>query len=184
MDDITRMLKARSEGDEEALHEVLPLVYAELRRQAARQLRRERPDHTLETTGLIHEAYLKLVDQRSVRWESRTHFFAIASQVMRRVLVDYARARGRAKRGGDEIRLSISAAKEKATEPKPVDLIALDAALTRLAAIDEQQSRVVELRYFCGLSLEETAEILNISRATAAREWSMAKAWLRRELSR
>jgi len=178
------MLKAWSDGNEEALHQLLPLVYAELRRQAARQLRRERPDHTLQTTGLIHEAYLKLVDQKSVRWESRTHFFAIASQLMRRVLVDYARARNRAKRGGDDVRLSISAAEEKASEPKGVDLIALDEALTRLGAIDEQQSRVVELRYFSGLSLEETAEILDISRATAAREWSMARAWLHRELSR
>ena len=115
---------------------------------------------------------------------SRTHFFAIASQLMRRILVDYARARHRAKRGGDDIRLSISAAEETATEPRPVDLIALDEARTRLGAIDEQQSRVVELRYFSGLSLEETAEILNISRATTAREWSMARAWLHRELSR
>jgi RNA polymerase sigma factor (TIGR02999 family) len=179
------MLQAWSDGDEDALRELLPLVYAELRRQAARHLRRERRDHTLQTTGLIHEAYLKLVDQRRVKWESRTHFYAIASQLMRRILVDYARTRHRAKRGGDDVRLSISAAAEKAaSEPKPVDLIALDEALTRLAAIDEQQSRVVELRYFSGLSLEETAEILNVSRATAAREWSMAGAWLHRELSR
>jgi RNA polymerase sigma factor (TIGR02999 family) len=178
------MLKAWSDGNEDALHELLPLVYSELRRQAARHLRRERPDHTLQTTGLIHEAYLKLVDQKSVRWESRTHFFAIASQLMRRILVDYARARHRAKRGGDDIRLSIAEVEETATEPRAVDLIALDEALTRLSAIDEQQSRVVELRYFSGLSLEETAAILNISRATAAREWSMARAWLHRELSR
>lgn len=181
---ITRMLKAWSDGNEDALHELLPLVYAELRRHAARHLRRERPDHSLQTTGLIHEAYLKLVGQRSVRWESRTHFFAIASQLMRRILVDYARARHRAKRGGEDIRLSLSEAEETASESRPVDLIALDEALTRLAAIDEQQSRLVELRYFSGLTLEEAAAILKISRATAAREWSMARAWLHRELTR
>ena len=182
--DITELLREWSEGKDEVLDQLMPLVYAELRRQAARHLRRERRDHTLQTTGLIHEAYLKLVGQKQVKWESRTHFFAIASQAMRRVLVDYARARHRAKRGGDDVRLSISAAEEVASETRPVDLIALDEALTRLAAIDEQQSRVVELRYFSGLSLEETAAILNISRATAAREWSMARAWLHRELSR
>jgi len=125
-----------------------------------------------------------LVDQRNVKWESRTHFFAIASQAMRRVLVDYARARKRAKRVGDDIRLSLAAAEQIASNQKPVDLIALDEALTRLAAIDEQQSRVVELRYFSGLSLGETAMILNISRATAAREWNMARAWLHRELTK
>lgn len=182
--EITELLREWSEGKDEVLDQLMPLVYAELRRQAARHLRRERRDHTLQTTGLIHEAYLKLVGQRQVQWESRSHFFAIASQAMRRVLVDYARARHRAKRGGDDVRLSISAAEEVASESRPVDLIALDEALTRLAAIDEQQSRVVELRYFSGLSLEETAAILNISRATAAREWSMARAWLHRELSR
>jgi RNA polymerase sigma factor (TIGR02999 family) len=182
--DITQMLQKWSNGKDEILDQLIPLVSAELRRQAARHLRRERQDHTLQTTALIHEAYLKLVDQRNVRWESRTHFFAIASQAMRRVLVDYARARKRAKRGGDDIRLSLAAAERIASNQKPVDLIALDEALTRLAAIDEQQSRVVELRYFSGLSLEETAIFLNISRATAAREWSMAKAWLHRELTR
>ena len=182
--DITQMLKEWSDGKDAILDQLLPLVYAELRRQAARHLRRERQDHTLQTTALIHEAYLKLVGQRNVKWESRTHFFAIASQAMRRVLVDYARARKRAKRGGDDIRLSLAAAEQIASNQKPVDLIALDEALTRLAAIDEQQSRVVELRYFSGLSLEETAMILNISRATAAREWNMARAWLHRELTR
>ena len=155
-----------------------------LRRQAARHLRRERQDHTLQTTALVHEAYLKLVGQRNVRWESRTHFFAIASQAMRRILVDYARARKRAKRGGDDIRLSLAAADQAAGDQQAFDLITLDEALKRLAAIDEQQSRVVELRYFSGLSLEETAAILNISRATAAREWNMARAWLHRELTR
>ena len=162
----------------------MPLVYAELRRQATRYLRRERRDHTLQTTGLIHEAYLKLMDQREVKWQSRTQFFAIASQAMRRILVDYARARKTAKRGGDDIRLSITTAEKIATDDKPVDLVALDEALTRLAKLDEQQMRLVELRYFSGLSLEETAQILKMSRATAAREWSMARAWLHRELTK
>lgn len=183
--EITQMLKAWSDGSEDVLDRLLPLVYAELRRQAARHLRRERQDHTLQTTALVHEAYLKLVDQKNVKWESRTHFFAIASQAMRRILVDYARTRRRAKRGGGDIRLSLAAAEQEvADDQKGVDLIALDEALTRLAAIDEQQSRVVELRYFSGLSLEETATILSISRATAAREWNMARAWLHRELTK
>lgn len=183
--EITQMLKAWSDGNEDVLDRLLPLVYAELRRQAARYLRRERQDHTLQTTALVHEAYLKLVDQKDVKWESRTHFFAIASQAMRRILVDYARTRRRAKRGGGgDIRLSLAAAEQVAGEQQTVDLIALDEALTRLAKIDEQQSRVVELRYFSGLSLEETATILSISRATAAREWNMARAWLHRELTK
>jgi RNA polymerase sigma factor (TIGR02999 family) len=182
--DITQMLQEWSDGKDEVLNQLMPLVYEELHRQAARYLRRERQDHTLQTTGLIHEAYLKLVDQREVKWQSRTHFFAIASQAMRRILVDYARTRQRAKRGGDDVRVSLTAAEKIASDNKPMDLIALDEALTRLAAIDQQSARVVELRYFSGLSLEETATILKISRATAAREWSMAQAWLRRELTR
>jgi len=176
------MLQEWSDGKDEILDQLMPLVYAELRHQAARYLRHERPDHTLQTTALIHEAYLKLVDQRNVKWESRRHFFAIASQAMRRILVDYARGRKRAKRGGDDIRLSLAVAEQLASNQTPVDLIALDEALTRLAEIDKQQSRVVELRFFSGLSLEETAAILNISRATVAREWNMARAWLRHEL--
>ncbi|HMH45781.1 MAG TPA: sigma-70 family RNA polymerase sigma factor [Pyrinomonadaceae bacterium] len=182
--EITRMLQEWSDGKDEMLDQLMPLVYAELRRQAAGYLRRERRDHTLQTTGLIHEAYLKLIDQRTVKWESRTHFFAIASQAMRRILVDYARARKTEKRGGDDIRLSITTAEKIAGDQKPIDLIALDEALTRLATIDEAQSRVVELRYFSGLSLEDTAKILNVSRATAAREWSLARAWLHRELTK
>jgi RNA polymerase sigma-70 factor, ECF subfamily len=182
--EITRMLQEWSDGKDEMLDQLMPLVYAELRRQAAGYLRRERRDHTLQTTGLIHEAYLKLINQRNVRWESRTHFFAIASQAMRRILVDYARARKTEKRGADDIRLSITAAEKIAGDQKSVDLIALDEALTRLARIDETQSRVVELRYFSGLSLEDTAKILNVSRATVAREWNMARAWLHRELTK
>lgn len=182
---ITQMLHKWSNGNREALEELLPLVYDELHRQAARYLRRERKDHTLQTTALINEAYLKLIDQKNVQWESRTHFFAIAAQAMRRILVDYARTRHREKRGGTAENLPIDEALQvKAKEEESVDLIALDEALTRLAKIDSQQARVVELRYFGDLSLEATAEALHISRATVARDWSMAKAWLLRELSR
>ena len=182
--DISRLLRQWSEGNRAALEELLPLVYDELHRQAARYLRRERMGHTLQTTALIHEAYLRLIDQRDVRWQSRTHFFAIAAQMMRRVLIDYARAKHREKRGGDDVRLSLDAVNLVATDENSVDLIALDQALKRLAEMDEQQARVVELRYFGGLSLEETAEVLHISRATTAREWEVAKAWLRRELTK
>jgi RNA polymerase sigma factor (TIGR02999 family) len=182
--DISRLLRQWSEGNRAALEELLPLVYDELHTQAARYLRRERADHTLQTTALIHEAYLRLIDQRDVQWESRTHFFAIAAQMMRRVLVDYARAKHREKRGGHDVRLPIEVVTVVAPDGKGIDLIALDEALTRLGALDGQQARVVELRYFGGLSLEKTAEALHISRATAARDWDVAKAWLRRELTR
>ena len=178
------MLREWSGGSAQASEELMPLVYDELHRQAARFLRRERGDHTLQPTALINEAYIKLVDQREVNWESRTHFFAIASAMMRRILVDHARARHRGKRGGDDLKLPLEEAALVIDNEKNIDLIALDEALNRLAKIDEQQVRVVELRYFSGLSLEETAEVLKISRATAARDWAMAKAWLRRELTR
>jgi len=181
---ITQMLQEWSEGNAQALDELMPLVYRELHRQASRYLRHERPNHTLQTTALIHEAYLKLIDQRDVRWESRTHFFAIAAQAMRRILVDYARAKKRSKRGDNA---TISLEEETiliSTEGKGVDLIALDEALTRFAEIDPQQARVVELRYFGDLSLDETAEAMHISRATVAREWNTAKVWLHRELTR
>ena len=182
---ITEILRQWSGGKQEALDQLMPLVYAELHRQAARYLRRERANHTLQTTALIHEAYLKLIDQRNVNWESRTHFFAIAAQSMRRILVDYAKTRNREKRGGAEENLPLEEALQiQAKEEKTVDLIALDEALTKLSKIDEQQARVVEMRYFADLSLEETAEALGVSRATAARDWSVAKAWLLRELSR
>ena len=182
---ITQMLQEWSEGNAQALDELMPLVYEELHRQASRYLRRERKDHTLQTTALIHEAYLKLIDQRDVRWESRTHFFAIAAQAMRRILVDYARAKQRSKRGGDDAKVSLEEETILiSTEGKGVDLIALDEALTRFAEIDPQQARVVELRYFGDLSLDETAEAMHISRATVAREWNTAKVWLHRELTR
>jgi len=179
------MLREWSDGDREALDGILPFIYDELRRQAANCFRRERQNHTLQTTALINEAYLKLVDEKHIKWESRAHFFAIAARVMRQILVDYARMKRRSKRGGDAetVRLedTIIVAGD---EGKGVDLIALDEALTRLAEIDEQQARVVELRYFADLSLEETAEALHISRASVAREWNTAKLWLRRELTR
>jgi RNA polymerase sigma factor (TIGR02999 family) len=181
---ITQILRKWSDGDHEALDELMPLVYDELHRQAARYLRREKRGHTLQTTGLIHEAYIKLIDQKNVDWQNRLHFFAIASQAMRRILVDYARAKHSEKRGGDDIRVSLTDAMNVAAQTEDVDLIALDEALTRLEKVDTQQARVVELRYFSGLSLEDTAETLKISRATAARDWNVAKAWLHRELTR
>ena len=182
--EITQMLREWSGGKREALDKLMPLVYDELHRQAARFLRRESQRHTLQTTALIHETYLKLIDQRDVEWQNRAHFFAIAAQAMRRIMVDYARTKQREKRGGGDVKLPLEAALTVAGDESSVDLIALDEALTRLAEIDLQQARLVELRYFSGLSLEETAEALHISRATAAREWNVARAWLRRELTR
>lgn len=178
------MLHEWSDGSREALEELLPLVYDELHRQAKRYLRRERPNHTLQTTALIHEAYLKLIDQDNVSWKNRMHFFAVAASLMRRILVDHARARHRAKRGGAGENLPLEEAQMAISDERSVDLIALDDALNRLAKIDEQQARVVELRYFSGLSLEETAEVLKVSRTTVANDWAMAKAWLHRELTR
>lgn len=181
--DITAALQAWGNGDGKALDKLLPLVHDELHRQAARHLRHERPGHTLQTSALINEAFLKLVDQRDVRWQNRAHFFAIASRLMRRVLVDYARMQHRAKRGGDEVKLPLEEAIQVTTEGNNVDLLALDEALTRLSAMDEQQGRIVELRYFSGLSIEETAEVLHISPASVKRDWHMAKAWLHHQLS-
>jgi RNA polymerase sigma factor (TIGR02999 family) len=181
--DITAALQAWGAGDRRALEDLLPLVHRELHRQASRHLRRERPGHTLQTSALINEAYLKLVDQRKVRWQSRAHFFAIASRLMRRILVDYARTQHREKRGGPDNKLPLDEAIHVTTGENRVDLLALDEALTRLAALDEQQARVVELRYFSGLTIEETAEALHISAATVKRDWTMAKAWLHQQLS-
>jgi len=169
-------------GDKEDLDKLMPAVYDELRRQAARYLRREQAGHTLQTTALIHEAYVRLVDQRNVQWQNRAHFFGIAAQMMRRILVDHARTKKRAKRGGSVIKVSLADATLPVNE-RDLDVVALDEALNRLAEIDEQQSRVVELRFFSGLTVEETAEVMNISPATVKRDWSMAKAWLHRELS-
>ena len=169
--------------EKEALDKLMPAVYDELRRQAARYLRREQAGHTLQTTALIHEAYMRLVDQRNVQWQNRAQFFGIAAQMMRRILVDHARTKKRVKRGGSDIKVSLADA-TMPVEERDLDVIALDEALTRLAEIDEQQSRVVELRFFSGLTVEETAEVMGISPATVKRDWSMAKAWLHRELSK
>ena len=181
-ENVTQLLIDWSKGDKAALDALLPVVYEELRHQAARYLRRERAGHTLQTTALIHEAYIKLVDQRNVHWQNRAHFFGIAAQLMRRILVDHARTKKRAKRGGSDIRVSFTEA-NIVGKGQDLDVVALDEALERLAEIDEQQSRIVELRFFSGLTVEETAEVLSISPATVKRDWSMAKAWLHREIS-
>ncbi len=181
---ITILLREWSDGKREALDKLWPLVYMELHRQAKRYLRRERAGHTLQTTALIHEAFLKLIGQKDVEWESRTQFFAISAQLMRRILVDHARTRDALKRGGNNLKLPLETAMLVVVNEKNVDLIALDEALTKLAKIDEQQVRFVELRFFSGLSVAEAAEVLKISRATATRDWAMAKAWLHRELTR
>ena len=181
-ENITDLLVSYGRGDKESLDKLMPVVYDELRRQAARYLRREQPGHTLQTTALIHEAYVRLVDQRNVQWQNRAHFFGIAAQMMRRILVDHARTKKRAKRGGSDIKVSLDDA-TVAAKGQDLDVVAVDEALTRLAKIDEQQSRVVELRFFSGLTVEETAAVMGISPATVKRDWSMAKAWLHRELS-
>ena len=179
---VTELLRAWGGGDAAALDQLVPVVYEELRRQAKRYLRHEAAGHTLQTTALVHEAYLRLVDQRHARWESRTQFFGVAAQLMRRILVDHARRHHAAKRGGSAISEPLEEDTAAAQE-RDVDVVALDEALTRLAAFDERQARVVELRYFTGLGIEETAEVLGISPATVKREWVMARAWLKRELS-
>ena len=181
--EITQWLRAWSGGDPTALDELLPLVYDELRRQAARYLRRERQNHTLQTTALVHEAYLKLAEQKQTRWASRSQFFGIAAQMMRRILVDHARARHRDKRGGEAENAPLEEAALVVSGGQSVDLLNLDEALTRLAALDPEQARVVELRYFGGLSMEETAAVTGRSLATVNRDWRSAKVWLKQELT-
>lgn len=184
---ITAMLRAWSEGEQPASDELIRAVYDQLRRHARRQLRREPRNHTLNTSALINEAYLKLVEQRSVKWQDRGHFFALAAELMRRILVDHARTKHRQKRGGpcDTLALDEVAVDYRiASKAINIDLIALDEALDRLAALDTQQVRVVELRYFAGLEIAETAEALNISTATVKRDWAAAKAWLKHELTK
>ena len=179
---VTQLLREWSAGDREALDRLIPIVYDELRQQASRYLRREPPGHTLQTTALIHEAYLRLIDAQEVRWESRAHFFDIAANLMRRILVDHARKQQAAKRGGSDLKLPLDEA--IAVEDKQdVDLLALDQALDRLTALDEQQARIVELRFFSGLTVEETAEVLDISPRTVKRDWAVARVWLYREIS-
>jgi RNA polymerase sigma factor (TIGR02999 family) len=178
---VTGLLQAWGGGDAAALGQLVPIVYEELHRQAQRYLQRESPGHTLQTTALVHEAYLRLVDQRQAHWQNRAQFFGVAAQQMRRILVDYARRHQAAKRGGSAVQVPFDEGAVAATASE-VDVVALDDALTRLAVLDPQQARVVELRYFTGLGIEETAEALGISPATVKREWAMARAWLKREL--
>jgi RNA polymerase sigma factor (TIGR02999 family) len=179
--EITALLIAWSDGDRAALERLLPLIERELHRIARHYMRRENPGHTLQTTALVNEAYFRLVDQRNVRWQNRAHFFGIAAQIMRRILMNYARDRHRAKRGGHAVQVSLS---EVAVvgEERSAELLALDEALGRLAAFDARKCRVVELRYFGGLSVEETAEVLGVSAVTVERDWKAAKAWLAREI--
>jgi RNA polymerase sigma factor (TIGR02999 family) len=178
---ITHLLKEWSAGDQRALDRLTPLVYVELRQLATRFMRRERPGHTLQTTALIHEAYLRLIDANDVHWQGRAHFFAIAANIMRRILVEHARRRNADKRGGSIVRLPLDETLAVADETD-VDLLAIDEALDRLATVDPQQARIVELRFFSGLSVEETAAALGVSPKTVKRDWSVARAWLRREI--
>jgi RNA polymerase sigma factor (TIGR02999 family) len=179
--EVTRLLVAWGDGDKGALDLLMPLVHAELRRLARHYMSRERPGHTLQSTALVNEAYLRLVDQENMRWENRAHFFGIAARLMRQILVEHARGRRAAKRGGGQYRLSLTKVDRAASGPD-VNLLALDEALGRLEALDSQKSRIVELRYFGGLGIEETAEVVGVSPATVKREWSMARAWLRSEI--
>jgi RNA polymerase sigma factor (TIGR02999 family) len=179
--EITRLLVDWRSGDQAALDRLLPLVYDELRRVARTHMRRERPDHLLQTTALVHEAYLRLVDQKSVSWHTRAHFFAVAAQVMRHILVDYARGRGRAKRGSGAAELPLHDV-AVLSDRRVDELVAVNSALENLSVQDPRKGKVFELRYFGGMSVDEAAEALNISPATVARDWRLAKAWLRREI--
>jgi len=181
--EITQLLVAWNQGDQAALERLTPLVHGELHRLAKRYMAGERKGHILQTTALVNEAYLRLIDWRNVEWKNRAHFFGLAAQIMRRILVDFARAYQSEKRGGDEIRVSLSEAANVPSERSP-DLVALDDALQSLEKLDRRQARVVELRFFAGLSLEETAEALSVSLSTVRRDWGLAEAWLYRELNR
>ena len=179
--EITQLLVAWGEGDEAALEELTPLVYQQLHRLAHHYLSHERPGHTLQTSALVNEAYLRLVDWKNVRWQNRAHFFAVSAQLMRRILVDFARSRRYEKRGGGVPALALEEAALVSGE-KGTDLVALDEALASLSKLDARQSKVVELRFFGGLTVEETAEVLKVSTGTVRRDWSLARAWLRREM--
>lgn len=180
--EVTSLLAASSQGDVEALDKLLPLVYAELRKLAGRYLRRERPDHSLQATALVHEAYLRLIGQE-VSWQNRAHFFGVAAEMMRRILIDNARKHQASKRGSGAIKLALDEALDMADE-KAAELVALDDALKALAVFDPQKSKIVELRFFGGLSIEETAEVVGLSPATVVRQWKLAKAWLYHEVNR
>jgi len=181
--EVTRLLVEVRKGHQDAMEQLLPLVYDELRRLAGGYFRRERSDHTLQPTALVHEAYLKLVDQRSVQWENRGHFLGVAATLMRRILLDYARVHKAEKRGGGGQKVMLDEGMA-VTELRAVEMISLDQALTKLAAMDPDQGRIVELRFFGGLSVEETAEVMKISPATVKRHWAFAKAWLYREIEK
>ena len=181
VDHITALLVAWQRGDDDALQQLIPLVHRELHQIAQRCLRRERSDHTLQPTALVNEAYLRLVDVRRMSWKNRTHFFAMSARLMRRVLVDFARSRQYKKRGGGALRVSLDEAHAVSTE-RGQDLVALDEALTALSAVDERKARVIEMRFFGGLTVEETAAVLDVSRETVLRDWRMARSWLMREL--
>jgi len=182
-DSVTKLLLDWGAGNRAALDALTPLVYDELRRLAGHYLRRERPDHTLQSTALVHEAYMRLIDQRNVRWQNRAQFFGLASELIRRILVDHARAKQAAKRGGTVVKLTLDEALD-ASVGRDLDLVRLDDSLKALAEVDAQQGRIVELRYFAGLTIEETAEALDISPATVKRDWVVAKAWLRRQMDK
>ena len=181
--EVTQLLQRWRAGDRQALDALLPLIYQELRRLAHAQLRQERPDHTLQSAALVHEAYLRLIGLHPPQWESRTHFFAVAARLMRQILVDYARRHGAAKRGGGAATVSLDDA-QRVSSRAAVDVVALDEALTALATFDARQSRVVELRFFGGLTLEEISAALEIAPATVQRDWTAARAWLHREMSK
>lgn len=181
--EISELLVAWGGGDESALHRLMPLVYDELRRLAHRYMSRERPGHTLQTTALVNEAYLRLVNWREARWQNRAHFFAVSAQMMRRILVDFARDRQYLKRGGGALRVSLDKA-ASFTESRGGNLVALDEALTALAEVDRRKGQVVEMRFFGGLSVKEVAEVLKVSEETVMRDWRLAKVWLLRELGR
>jgi RNA polymerase sigma factor (TIGR02999 family) len=182
--DITQLLIAWSDGRREALHDLMPMVYADLRRVAAGYMRREAAGHALQPTALVHEAYVRLIDQKQVKWRNRAHFFGVAAGLMRRILVDNARRRRAEKRGRGWERVTLAGDEPATDSHKEIDVLALHEALERLARFDPQQERIVELRYFGGLTIEETAEVVGISAATVVREWTIAKAWLRTDLSR
>ena len=181
--DVTRLLIAWGNGDQAAFDELLPLVHQELHRLAHRHLGRERGGHALQTTALVHEAYLRLIDQKEVQWQNRAHFFAVAATLMRRILVDHARARQYQKRGGGAQQVTFDEALEVSDE-RAAEVVALDEALTALAEFDERKSRMVELRFFGGLSIEETAEVLGVSPGTVMRDWTLAKTWLQRQINK
>jgi len=180
--DVTGLLRRWNEGDRGALESLIPMVYGELRRLAAHYLKVERPDHTLQPTALVHEAYLRLVDQNGVPWQNRAHFFGIAARTMRRILVEHARRRNAAKRRGGALRVTTGVADAVATPERDPEILALDEALTLLEGLDPQQAQIVELRFFGGLNVEETAEVAGVSSATVKRKWRTARAWLRQEL--